>query len=544
MCWRLGSIIALAAMLWASCTQAQTGCIPNPNATFPYNAAVNGCNMPASGFNNIGAGSQTPNIYGAKCDGVTDDRLALQQAVSALQGTGRALFLSGICATSTQISISAPIEILGQNMGNRIGVNQYAGFVPLTQNQTILNLSAGASGSRIHDFAIFAGPKGIPTSGSWIVINGGYDIKIERIFAMSPCGFIDLQTGNLDVIEENVINNLANTGCVGIKIGSLSTGANTVGPLVLHNLIASSSGTPPDAGIAIYDSGGATLIDNDVLYSTWGTKIIPGAGQIVQWATFTGDISGDTNISGDLLIDPQASSGIVRGLEFTGSWTSNASSGPPLTIQNTGAGTINGLHFVGHRFYANGNNDVAHINAGTNIEFDSSQFCLGTGTGIGASVGAAVVSASFRNSIFGNCNGSVAGAGTTPAGTGISQASASTRLVITNNNFISSSTPLSLPANPTLDLIEHNQGLDETNAGTVPSAATIALPPNKLIPISGTTTVTTMNGFWPNRSVILMPGSSGLAFNTGGNLCNSVTSTANVAILAVYALGANCWTLK
>ena len=98
---------------------------------------------------------------------------------------------------------------------------------------------------------------------------------------------------------------------------------------MLHNVIAGSQSTPAEAGIAIYDSGGDLFFDNDVLYSTWGTKIIPGAKQIVQWSTWTGDQGGDSNVSGNLLIDPQTATSIVEGLQFTGSWSSNAWLGHP-----------------------------------------------------------------------------------------------------------------------------------------------------------------------------------------------------------------------
>lgn len=540
------SVLAAALMLLAIPAMAQTGCVPNPNVTFPNNPAVNGCPMPAAALNISGVGTQTPQLYGAVCDGSTDDHVALQAAITALQGTGRGLFLPGKCATNTALTVSAPLEITGQNMGNRSGLNQYAGFVPLTANQTILAIGSGASGSRIHDFAIFAGPPGFSTSGSWITIAGAYDVHISRLFAQSPCGFVDLQSGNSDIIEENVVNNFANSGCIAIKIGSQSAGATTIGPRVLHNIVAASQSLRPEAGIAIFDVGGGSFVDNDVLYSNYGTKIVPGTNQIVQWSTFTSDQGGDTNVAADLLLDPQAASAQIESLVFTGSWSSNASGGPPLLMQNTGGGAINNVHFVGHRFYANGNNDAADINAGVNIEFDSAQFCLGSNvsSGKGASVGAAVTSASFRNSIFGNCNGAVTGAGTSATGTGIAQASASTRLAATNNNFLAASTPLSLPTNPSLDLIEHNQGLDDASASNVTSATTITLPPNKLIPITGTTTITTMNGWWPNRVAILMPLSSALNLNTGGNICNSATSTANVAIIATYSVGPNCWTLK
>lgn len=492
-------------------------------------------------------GPPTSMIWGALGNGSSDDAFAVQAAVSALQGTGHSLSLGehryGVAST---INLTGSLEIFGGNRGNPNTLAPVSGFIPLTVNMTVLSLSSTSGGSNLHDFSIFAGPTGIPTAGSWIVLNGN-NTTIRRLFLESPCGAIDEQSGNSNIIEDNEINNYAKAGCIAVKIGSRTTGGNTIGTRVLHNVIAGSQSTPAEAGIAIYDSGGGSFFDNDVLYSTWGTKIIPGAKQIVQWSTWTGDQGGDSNVSGNLLIDPQTATSIVEGLQFTGSWSSNASAGPPLIIRNTGGGKINNVHFVGHRFYANGNNDAADILAGINIEFDASQFCLGgnSHTGISAKVGSAVTSVAFRNSLFGNCNGSSTGAGVSATGTGISVASSDTRVTITGNNFISAATPLSLTGNSCCAVISGNQGLDNANAPSVIAAATtITLGPQFLQPITGTAAISTLNGYWPNRIVILDPISAGVNFVTGGNICNALSPARNVAVIATYSVGPNCWTLK
>jgi hypothetical protein len=117
-------------------------------------------------------------------------------------------------------------------------------------------------------------------------------------------------------------------------------------------------------------------------------------------------------------------------------------------------------------------------------------------------------------------------------------------MTIVGNNLALTTTPLSLTGNPTAAVISGNQGLDNINGPTITAAATISLGPQSLQPITGTTAISTINGFWSNRFVILAPISAGVNFTTGGNVCNALSPTANVAVFATYTAGLNCWTLK
>ena len=59
--------------------------------------------------------------------------------------------------------------------------------------------------------------------------------------------------------------------------------------------------------------------------------------------------------------------------------------------------------------------------------------------------------------------------------------------------------------------------------------------------MSGTTTVTTLQHTWTGRQITILTAAA-VPFNTGGNICNALTATANVPVLGYY--DGPCWHLK
>jgi hypothetical protein len=77
---------------------------------------------------------------------------------------------------------------------------------------------------------------------------------------------------------------------------------------------------------------------------------------------------------------------------------------------------------------------------------------------------------------------------------------------------------------------------DPSTAITIPtiaSSATISIPWNDQIALSGTTNITTINGGWKSREVQFIV-NSGLSFNTGGNITTSKTISAGTVARLVY----------
>jgi hypothetical protein len=493
----------------------------------------------------------TPKIWGATGDGVTDDTAAIRAAVSALQGTGRSLYVGPyVYGYSGPISITKTLRVTGENYGYRYAAPGKSGFVPKAKNLTLFDIrGATASGSVLEKFAIAANSAGTNTTGAIVKISDGgagqpHDLIVRELLAWGPCIGIDETTGNENLIESNGFYAIVGNGCGGIRVGRSTIAGGTVGTRILNNKITGNSGFAGtgEYGVLLLDSGGAYQAGNDILYTQYGTEIKPGASQSVIWSFFTGTVYGDTNQKQALLVDPQAASAVVTGLQFTGSWGSN-SQGTAVWVRNQAGATINGIHFTGHRaLQPNANIGNMQFDAGTNITIDNSQICPAAGGNVPViGIGSTVTNIAIRNCRIGLCDQASFSA---TVANGVSIATGANRLIITGNDFTGVTTPIGWAGGAYQAIITNNLGLDDTNGPTQIAAPTINLPINPVIPISGTKTITTINRFWLTRAATLVPISAGVNFRTGGNICNALSPAQMVMVMATYIAGPNCWSLK
>jgi len=118
------------------------------------------------------------------------------------------------------------------------------------------------------------------------------------------------------------------------------------------------------------------------------------------------------------------------------------------------------------------------------------------------------------------------------------------RFTIVSNEIIGfTNQPIADGSTGHAKVIVHNTGHD-TVIPVVASAATIALPHNPLVSLTGATTVTTIGtqSHATGRQIVIIP--TGVVTFTGGagNIANTLTTVANVPVLAVFN-GTN-WYLK
>lgn len=493
----------------------------------------------------------TPKIWGATGDGVTDDTAAIRAAVNALQETGRSLYVGPyVYGYSGAVTITKTLRVTGENYGNRYATPGKSGFIPKAKNLTLFDIhGATASGSVLEKFAIAANAAGTNTTGAVVKISDGgagqpHDVIVRELSVWGPCIGIDETTGNENLIENNGFYAILGNGCGGIRVGGSTTAGGTVGTRILNNKITGNLGFAGagEYGVLLLDSGGAYQVGNDILYTQYGTEIKPGANQSVIWSFFTGTVYGDTNQKQALLIDPQAASAVVTGLQFTSSWGSNSQS-TAVWVRNHADATINGIHFTGHRaLQPNATIGNMQFDAGTNITIDNSQICPAAGGDVPViGIGSTVTNLAIRNCRIGLCD-QASFSGT--VANGISIATGSNRLIITGNDFTGVTTPIGWAGGAYQAIITNNHGLDDINGPTQIAAPTITLPINTLIPISGTRTIMTMKGFWLTRTATLVPISAEVNFGTGGNICNALSAAKNVMVMATYIAGPNCWSLK
>lgn len=492
--------------------------------------------------------------YPCAGNGTSDDSSCVQSAVTDAITTGKPLFITGgPYRVNTAPTISGQLILIGNGGGQgQYNTTCLSGLRIGAAAVNLLTLSS--AGSRVSNLCIDV-VGGVTHTGTVITSPANaHSVTVEKSQINSGCvsiavtGSGSTQNKGAD-IRGNVITPVSGTGCIGIAIGQSSTGANTGDGYYHENTIyCATPGSSSAIGMALFDSGGDAITNNNIYGCSVGTQIKPGANQQVLFADFISTILGDFSENNDLLIDSGASTASITSLFFIQTWTSgdgNAEAGPNVLIQNTNnIGNFQGIHFVGHRSYsytaANDNFKVS----GSNVKFVEildSHICsavTGSGSAAGIHVTSAPAYTQIKNNVIGGCDVG----GSFPNGVLVD--SSSNLYTITNNDISTGTTSFALnlagTSGTTTAIVNNNLGVDNVIAG-IASAATIQLFANPINSITGTTAVTTINGMFGTR-VIYMTTPSGVAFNTGGNLCNAVTSAANNTVIGYW--GGACWFLK
>lgn len=490
----------------------------------------------------------TPMVFGATGNGTADDTTPLQNALTAM--AGHTLYLG-----NNLYGISSTLTVNGNIEGNGGGQGIYSatctsGIRLLAGNFDAVN--PGRAGVAIRSICMDIAGGVTSTKGGIVEIGTHNFLVVEKSQFNSVCKgvFLSGNGGSQNVgsrIVDNTIIPYNTAGCAAIVVGNISTGGNTVDAVLRGNQIYCGGATNAD-GIQVYDAGGLMASQNTPYMCKYGTRIIPGTNQQVIWAYFNSTVLGDTSGTNDLLIDPSASSAVIHGLNFTDTWASSASGGDNVRIQDTGAvpvASYQGIRFVNHRTYiaTTGSNGFT-ISATAEVAIKDSTICAAAAnTGSGISLGSTMQKVAIQNNTIGTCDqtsGSLATGITVPAGVD--------KLVITGNRLDTATAPLSLADAPAYSwVIKDNVGVDNVT-GTVASAASITVPNNPIVNVTGTTAVTGITGRWHHRAVTLIPSTAGgVSFNTGGGtgpMCNGVTAAQYVPVLATWDNGFACWVLK
>lgn len=493
-------------------------------------------------------GYVNPDWWGAVGNGSTDDTAAIQSAITAAPTGGR-LFLPRLYAVSSVFITSKPITIFGLNGGQgEYSSTCNTGLVTTTTNMSVF--PALQAGSVVRDICIttsLTNTSGVAlgTAAAAHSVQFDHNQINGQCISIAVTGSGTTQTKNA-LVSSNVIRPAANAACAAFAIGQSSTGANTGDGVYRDNVVYCTNSA---TGFYLYDSGGDAFTNNNVYACGYGTVIKPGANQQVLFAYFTSTILGDYSANNDLLIDTSSSTAGIASLFFIGTWTSGdgltSATGPSVLIQNTGgAGNFQGIKFLGHRTYNyTAGNDAFKISGGNVkfVEVQNSHVCSGV-TGSGSVAGIHVTSGPAYTRLQNNVIGACDVGGSFPDG--ILVDSGANNFTITGNDLSTGTTAwtilLSGTTSSTTAIVKDNAGVD-TGVTSVASAATISLFAGSLYSITGTTAITTINTMWSGR-LVYMTTPSGVAFNTGGNICNAVTSAAGATVMGYWT--GSCWQLK
>jgi len=494
--------------------------------------------------------------FGAKCDGNTDDAVAINLALktASLSGVGGSVYLPGnaTCRFGMTLIVPTNVSLVGAGLHSSVLEPISVSFSP--------QISAAGSDTKLRDFQLISGTSalGYPSGGSVAIslstTSAQFMNQIDRVWIDGPCIGVDMAGNNNEVRGAYLNFVTGGAGCAGIRVGDLTTQAGTTDPKVVDTTVATDQSATgrPDADMLVNDAGGLTVDGNDLLYGKRGTILKPGANQIISWVFGNNTVLGDTNSAGGLLIDTSDSTGKVQGVECTTCWTSNAG-GPGVEIDNTGSlvngvqtkGTIAGVRLHYHRAYTNGADGVDVDSSVVDFEMDHSHLCGNSGTGSGILMNSGAKR--FRllyNVIASSCDGQ-----TSNSQVGINLGGNNAEAEVIGNDLTGIASPIELGGtntSPGAQMIIKDNIPVSTELFSVADAASIDLPQGyEGYGVTGSgTTVSNLTSAWQGRHVTLLSGVS-LTFATGGTsgsaICNAFTSTPNVPIDASYY---GCWYLK
>lgn len=506
-----------------------------------------------------------PVVWGAKGDGVTDDRAAVQAAVDAMAGKTLYVGPYRYCIGAPGIVTVRPITLVGETSSNRYETpaNQY-GFVACAPNINMLTFTKdatnAASGSALVNVAFDAGAAGNNTSGSAIKWVGTTNTSMDNVRVTKACIGVDIAWAHSLVMDGvNVTSDgvSLSPGCGGIRIGNESTLGDTVDIRITNTTVD----VKGDWNLWVQDAGGLFIDKSDFLFAVVGTLIRPRiANQYVTWLFANSVALSDSTCSTGLVIDTTSPSQRVTGLHFNQTWTASAGNNGPagclgagVGIDNHAAGTVNGIHFVGHRSYSNGAQGFVLGTGVDNVTIDNSEVCA-NGTekanvpansydGIAVSAGAKKV-ALRNNRVGGDCV--YAGAWNGLQAMGIFLHGDNTDLTIVGNdlrgNAVQSLAATTVPFGG--NVIRDNLNVDDIILN-VAAAASMAIPMGVNFGITGgSTTISNITGMWDGRTVVLVPTIASQTFTAGSGVCNAKTVAQYEVVLAYKIPGVTCTYLK
>lgn len=496
----------------------------------------------------------TPKIWGCAGNGTTNDATCFQAAVTAMGAASSKLYVGGgeIYKLNTGISSAAQgFELVCENRYTVGGGGVPSGLRAGAINLNLLTMSGFNPAIRDCYFDMSNNGTQSNTVGAAITMSG-LNSTIEEVNVYGHCIGIDI-SGNVGTIDKSRITfPNSSPGCPGIRMGHATQNGTSVDLRVNNTIVeCPTCSVHADDGIRIEDCGGCFVNQSDLLQLKHGLHVAPGALQQVVFLTANNGYLGDTGTSDALWIDNESASGLVYGLTFNNTWSGSSSGGSGTLISNTGGGVVNGIHFIGHRVYANAQHGF-NIIAGTEITIDDSYICANSLTSpnvySGISIGAGVTNVAIRNTRSSSgCDGLI---GAQAYGFFLGGSNGLT--IIQGNNFVGNNTRAYLVAagTPTgASFIKDNLGIDDAPPN-VTAATTMTPDIAEYQVIRGTTTpVTAMTPRWNTQKITFVTFDGTINFNTGGTagtgpICNAKTAVPFVPFIATYVQSFGCWTLQ
>lgn len=461
---------------------------------------------------------------------ITSATVGCQEAYYSNGGTGnlRILFPAG------GLSIFAPCRI---GVANVKLAGQGAGVTALFQNTANtdgIQFIAGSAQANngISDMSIVA--TGTPTTSVGLNTSNQSQFVAERVVVSVFSTGIVINNGVIwtgNTLQVQTIN-----GGDGYLISGAISNAITLNNFVTSPTVAC------EASVRITAGGNLVLIDgqiggcqNAMLINPTGSSVVASTDVFNTYFDHPGQQGGGAAAAG-ININPTVSASVVR-TRCTQCWFAS-STGTGITLQ--GAGTIDGLLILNSELSGN---TGGGLNAANTLATISNIQLIGTTIANNVGNPGVVVPTNPANWKIEGCtignNVSGWGAGTQTYGV---FSNATTGYQIVGNTFTGNTTaPFNIGTTNTALLIANNVGVDDVT-GTVASGATLTLPINSTVNITGNAAINTMNGTWNGaRKRLVFTNAAPGGLTAAGNIYTAKTVTQNQALDCVYDATGTKW---
>ncbi len=271
-------------------------------------------------------------IWGAKCDGSTDDTNAINAAFASGLSP---IFISGVCNVTLLNAPPTNTRIIGKSQNTSIiqTTSATGDVLPLTNGGVILNYIGFASS--------------VPRTGGYYVHFQANNLTLEHFAMNDAWGAFAVDDGTHSVrIDDGFIFDSVGGGQAVTLWGS-GTGTGPLAAYFGHTLF--NSGTPTQTNIKIVNLGDLTMDYIQSLSATEDLSLKPGNGQTVASLNIVNSFF-DHGVVG-MLVQPTGTGQVVRA-HFTDTWFGSLTNGAVLD-GGTGSAVIDGMQFVNCQFLLN-----------------------------------------------------------------------------------------------------------------------------------------------------------------------------------------------
>ena len=339
--------------------------------------------------------------YGAKGDGSTDDRAAIQAAIAAagtsgVSGRGVDLFFpAGVYAIGA--TLTCPYNnIMWRGSGWQSTV-LYATFT--TTDIAQLGDGTAHSGCGITDLSVWC--NAARTTGANININNMSDCLIKNFVINNCFQGVLVQGAAIKVwVQQGEINNIHVTDGVGIQVTNGAAGDTYITDIIQSNNPANK----PLAGIQITQTGHCSILRCNITSAGIGLSVNPGAGQDVNYLFIDHTLFDSCGTHGAKFF-PTNATGRIRSVVSVDSWYSGTlvTAGYGIELGGTASSTVDGFDFVGCRVLNNFEHGVGITYASAqNISFTDCDIA-GNGQHTSNTYDAVNIAANVNNVTVMNC---------------------------------------------------------------------------------------------------------------------------------------------